>query len=308
MDRFRTRAQLLFGLLVVVALIGGWLVFLVPGDLPAVARVVALGGLALSIAAYTALIRALGRGRDWSMSATIWACVLLVVAGVVQVFYDLTRSTITIPIAAILALVVLAVRPPAGAMPLLGRAAKQARALVIGALVVSMVGPAMLAVFVNGQALAVTPEELELTVALECPSPYVVNPASARAVGVDTTWRFRRHEPFPPPHDGLVVRWDTNEGPDETEVSLVVDRWEPQDAIWRGNATPASTLTVPIAQEGPSEEYGIDVAGHGQVDGHIRQELGVPAGFTGELTVWASYAHGDRWVTASDPVVCSFGI
>jgi hypothetical protein len=306
MDRFRTRAQLLFGLLVVVALIGAWLVIVLPGDIPAVARGVALAGLALAIAAYIALIRALGDGRDWSMTATIWVCVLLVVAGVVQVVYDLTRSTLTFPLGAILALFVLAVRPPPAAMPILGPAARRARALVVGALVVSMAGPALLGVLVNGQALAVGPEDVDVHVALECPAPVAAFADRARAVGVDTTWQFRRHEPFPPSHDGIVIRWDTNEGPDEAEVQLVVSSWEPTDAIWRGNATPASALTAPLIQDGPSEEYGIDVEGHGQVDGHIRQELLVPAGFTGELTVWAMYAHGDRWLTASNQVSCSF--
>jgi len=169
-----------------------------------------------------------------------------------------------------------------------------------------MAGPALVGLLVNGHVLAAGPDDVDVQVALECPAPVAALANRARSVSVDTTWQFRRHEPFPPPHDGIVVRWDTSDGPDEAEVQLIVSRWEPNDAIWRGDATPASTLTAPLIEDGPSEEYGIDVEGHGQVDGHIRQELLVPAGFSGELTVWAMYAHGDRWLTASNQASCSF--
>ena len=113
--RFHNRATILFVLLAVVAAIGLVLMFALELRWPIRAFLVTTDGLV--IAGSAVLIRGLDHDRPWAVPATVVACWLLIVSGVVEVVYDLTHSTITFPLAAIGAVIVLLADPRPDARP-----------------------------------------------------------------------------------------------------------------------------------------------------------------------------------------------
>ena len=79
-------------------------------------------------------------------------------------------------------------------------------------------------------------------------------------------------------------------------------------AIWSGSGAPAAALIEPLLHDVPSREFGIDVAMSGLVDGSVELRLlpNDPTATSGSLSVWAAYAHGDRWLKTSDTTVCGW--
>ena len=308
MDRFMFRARVLFGLLLVVAVVAG-LTAVGAGDVPGAVRVMLAAWVVFLVGTTYTLLFGLDRGQAWSMSATIWVCVGLVVFGVVRFFSGLAESVVTIPLEAVGALIVLAARPPGETLPSLDTAGRRTRAFVVGAFVVSWAGSLLFAVVPLGDVGGVDPDALEVAVTLDCAGSF--DTGERLRLGVQVDWGWIQGEAISPTNDGLVVRWS---GPVATEDPtapgmVIIDAvtTQPADAVWLGNASPAAALTAPIAAQGPSAEFGIRMDPR-LAGGYVAFPLEPAEGDRahGTVTVWAAYAHGDRWLKKSDAATCTW--
>lgn len=307
MDRFIFRARVLFGLLLVVAVVAG-LTAVGAGDVPATVRVMLSAAVVLWVVASIALLSGLDRGQAWSMSATIWVCVGLVIFGVLRFFSGLAEGVMTIPLEAVGALIVLASRSPTETLPSLDAAGRRTRAFVVGAFVVSWAG-SLFAVLPPGDVGGVDPDALEVAVTLDCAGS--LETGQGPRVGVQVDWGWIQDEAISPTNDGLVVRWS---GPgttdDPTAPGMVISdavTTQPADAVWPGNASPAAALMTPIAAQGPSADFGIRMDPR-LAGGYVAFPLEPAEGDRahGTVTVWAAYAHGDRWLKKSDAATCTW--
>ena len=302
MDRFGRWASLLFGAFVVldvifvIAAIGG-------ADTPAGARLLAVSGVILGGLGLTAAIVALANGRPWANAVAVVGLLLFVISGIVDLVANLS-TRFTIPIGAIAAVIVLLQRPPAGESPWAPLRAA-APAAIIAALVVSTFWPQI------------------TTAALEAgASPFAV-PASALVIGADVecgtaltdgeivatiSWSWRTRDVLPGSTDGLFVRWTPPV--DSPDAYFDQAASTASEGVWSGSGSPATTLTQPLEQADPNgtnTTFGIDVAGHGQLDGFVRVVLHPEkTGAHGSIEVAAAYAHLDRWLRWSDPATCTW--
>ena len=113
LDGFRRWAMVVFGLIVVLVVIGT--LVLVSAGATSRLTVLEIAGLWLGAglvgASALALLIGLDRRRAWAYEATVACCWILVVAAVLRVLIDLTHSTVTIPLEGIAAGLVLSRRP-----------------------------------------------------------------------------------------------------------------------------------------------------------------------------------------------------
>jgi hypothetical protein len=113
MDGFRRWAMVVFGLIVVLVVIGT-LVLVSAGATSRLSALEIAGlwlGVGLLGASALALLVGLDRRRAWAYEATVACCWILVVAAVLRVLIDHTHSTVTIPLEGIAAGLVLSRRP-----------------------------------------------------------------------------------------------------------------------------------------------------------------------------------------------------
>ena len=263
--RFYNRATILFVLLAVVAAIG--LVVLVSLETWWPVRAFLLTADGLVIAGSALLIRGLDHDRPWAVPATVLACWLLVVTGVVQVIYDLTHSTITIPLAAIGAAIVLLEDP----RPDAGRRIAFTKPVVAVtlALGVGLAGPAVAAAAVTGAGamLSLHPNDIAMDVHVTCADDAASGQGSAT---ITADWHWSRSEWFPGGNDAVVIRWS---GPDESGAESFtladVPPIEMGTGMWHGSADPSAARAAALEVESPSVVIGIDLAQQRYADGHV---------------------------------------
>jgi hypothetical protein len=305
LDQYRRWATGLFWVLAVFGLIVGLLTLGAAGAGPAVLAIVVLS-VGLDIAVLLTVVAALGRREAWAVHAIRPICFMLLAAGLVRVIVALTRSTITVPLDAIGVAMVLSREHRPSYLPALSPPDQRRINLAVGALVAAQLLPFLAEPVRDGGLFGAQEDALDLRVTLDCSGAS----APGGPIPVRVAWAWSGSELFSPPIDGLVVQWNVSTdavGDPSGAVAGDITVSDP-DAIWAGGGGPASTLTQPLTLEGPSREFGIDLARAGLTDGSVAFDLR-PADSTarhGGVEAWASYAHGDRWLHQSDFATCTW--
>lgn len=303
---FRAWALGLFELLFVFTLIAG-AASVGSLEVRPLAAMVAAVGFALALGVAGAMVLALLARRAWAFEATAWFCIVLIVGGLLRAVVDLVAGRITIPLEPIAAALVLGRRPRPDLRPVLDGRDRRTVVLVVGAMVVALTWPLLSGQVAEGQILGATADSIELAVGVDCAD--VAGEPSA-PIAIDVHWHWLTTEPFPGSTDGLVIRWMGDAGQPGSEVPGFV--FDPpvarvDEGVWPGSGSPAASLTEPIAAEGPSMTYRIDVGAVGMRDGSVSLTLRpttVPPPAHGAISIWSAYAHLDWWVTRSDAVAC----
>lgn len=305
MERFVGRAGALFGLLLLLIVIGG-VVTIAAGEVSAGLRMALVPGVVLGLAWCTALLLGLAARRPWAISAAIWVCVGLVVLGLVRALIDLAAGRVTIPLEAIFAAVVLAARPPVGDRPTLDGGERRIAAAVVGFFVVSSIWPYLAASGalsgIGGIGVA-DPDALDIAISLDCPTGAA---AATPSIRVQVDWGWVRSELVTPGVDGLVVRWAATDI-DGNEIDLFWSEVDmrPTPEVATGSSGPTAALTEPVAIEGPSLEFSVQMdpplAGGLASLALAPSEAGADHG---AITVWAAYAHGDHWLKETGQSSC----
>lgn len=305
MERFVGRSGALFGLLLVLIVIGG-VVTITAGEVSTGVRMTLVSGVVLGLAWCTALLLGLAARRPWAISAAILVCVGLVVVGVVRALVDLAAGRITIPLEAIIAAVVLSARPPMGDRPALSGGERRIAGAVISIFVVSSIWPFLAASGalsgIAGIGVADS-DALAIAISLDCPTGAATATPSVR---VQVDWGWVQSELVTPGVDGLVVRWAATDI-DGNEIDLYWSEVDmgPTPAVFTGSSWPAAARTGPVAIEGPSLEFSIHMdprlAGGLASLALAPSEAGADHGV---ITVWAAYAHGDQWLKETGSSSC----
>lgn len=302
--RFYNRATILFVLLAVVAAIG--LVLVVAIDLAWPMRALLVTMYGLVIAGSAILIRGLDRDQPWAVPATVLACWLLIVSGLVDLVYNLTHSTITIPLAVIGAVIVLLEDPrPDGSRRIAFTRPVVAVTLALG---VGLAGPAVAAAAVTGAGalLGLHPNDIAMDVHVTC----TADPATGQGGATITAdWHWSRSEWFPGGNDAVVIHWSS---PDESGDEAFTFTGEPPiemgTGMWLGSAEPSAARAAELETEYPSVVLGIDLAQQRYADGHVVVTLLRQPGSAahGQLTAGFTYVHLDAWEQPSGDAPCDW--
>ncbi len=311
--RFRRRGRILFTFLAFWSVVIGGVVITAGGvDRPGLSVLVAAIGLVIGVAVAWALVVGLNAGRPWADRATVIVCGILVAAGVIRSLIRLSDGAIDIPLDAIGAALVLAVRP--SALPVARPGDGRRIGLVVAATLVSAFWPLVGDAVASGRLLGAAPDGVSVQVTVDC-SAIAADPAAP--IVARASWTWTDGELLSGSTDGFVVWWsattdaDPPEANAETSGGVIVDgevEMAPADAVWSGSGSPAAALTDPFEMEGNARTFGIDVARSGLVDGHVVLPLRPLAREArhGSVRVQAGYAHLDRWLKESDPVDCDW--
>lgn len=300
---FEDWAATLFVALTVLGVVVGLAMLAGPTDLPPGARLVALAGLPFGTVVLVVAAVGLRAARPWARPATVALLVVLVISGAVR-FVASLQAGVMIPLEAIAAAVVL--RQPRD--PERVHLAARERWLVgsLAALyVMSSIWPAVAnaALRPGASPFAVPEDALNISLVADCGDA-----TGVRGIRATVTWTWRERDLFPGSTDGLVLRWFPTTDIPVPNFDFEASSWP--DAAWPGMGSPATTLIQPLEYAGPvgrSTTFGIDVAGHGQVDGTVVVVLRPSdAQPHGSLQLDAAYAHLDRWVRAVPTVSCSW--
>ena len=306
LEQYRRWATRLFWVLAIFGLIVGLLALGVPDAGPAVFAIVLLS-VCLDIAVLLTVVAALGRREAWAVHAIRPICFVLLAAGLVRVIVVLTQNTITVPLDAIGAAMVLSREHGPSYLPAVSSPDRRRINLAVGALVAAQLLPLLAEPVRDGGLFGAQEDTLDLRVTLDCTGAS----APGGPIPVRVAWAWTREELFSPPIDGLVVQWNvTTDGVGDPSGAVAGEvTVSNPDAVWAGAGSPAATLTQPLTLDGPSREFGIDLGRAGGLnDGSVAFNLR-PADSTarhGDIEAWASYAHGDRWLHQSDVATCAW--
>ncbi len=300
---FEDWAATLFLALTVVIVLVGLASVAAPTDLPPGARLLAVAGLPFGTVALVVAVVGLRAARPWARQAAVVLLVALVISGAVR-FVASLQAGVMIPLEAIVAALVL--RLPRD--PERIRLAARDRWLVgsLAALyLMASIWPAVAnaALRPGASPFAVPEDALDLSLALDCGEA-----TGVRGIVATVTWTWRERDLLPGSTDGLLVQWFPTADIPVPNFDFEASSWS--DAAWPGMGSPAATLIEPLEYAGPagqSATFGIDVAGHGQVDGTVVVVLR-PSDVQphGSLQLDAAYAHLDRWVRAAPALTCSW--
>jgi hypothetical protein len=311
--RFRRRGRRLFTFLAFFSVIVGSIAIVLGATQhPLRSVIVAAIGVVIVLLVAVALVFGLAEGRAWADRATVLVCWIFLVAGVLRVVLRLTMGTVEIPLDAIGAALVLAVRPSTFAPSLRGDGRRIG--LVAAASLVAAVAPLISDGVASGRILGANPDQVAVVVTVDC-TGIAADPTAP--VVVRASWTWTGSELLAGGEDGFVVAWNAariDHQSDGDSLGTMFEDVEAEvaspDAVWRGSGTPASVLTEPIeaGSDGNARSFGIDVARAGLVDGHVAMWLRPrsPDARHGSIEVSAYYAHLDRWLTESDQAVCQW--
>ncbi|MEW6223769.1 MAG: hypothetical protein AB1627_03995 [Chloroflexota bacterium] len=290
------------GLVVTLTVAGASATYAARGALLAA---VAIAGCSLVILVVTAA--GLDRRLAWARP-TAWVILLvMIVSGLAGAALDLARNTLTVPLGSAFALLVASRRPGPIRLP-----GGRDRGIAIGLSVAYVVAggaagaPAWLLTS-PASPLVADATALELRLEVGCPAGA---PGSRIPVAVSWTWRER--EPFAGGTDGVGVAWayagETGEAGDG--VAFDADSVTRTDLAWMGGASPSDGAVQDVVGGAPNLTWGIDVERGRLADAGVAVDLvgpGANGSFEahGALTVWAVYAHLDRW-TVRRETTCSW--
>lgn len=302
--RFYNRATILFALLAVVAAIGLVLVFAI--DMPWPIRAFLVTAYGLVIAGSAILIRGLDHDQPWAVPATIVACWLLIVSGAVEVVYNLTHSTITFPLAAIGAVIVLLADPrPDGGRRIAFTKPVVAVALAVG---LGLGGPAVAAAAVTGAGalLGLHPNDIAMDVHVTCADDPVSGQGSAT---ITADWHWSRSEWFPGGNDAVVIHWSSaDESGDDAFTLTGEPPIEMGTGMWLGSADPSAARAAALETDYPSVVIGIDLAQQRYADGHVVVTLlrQPDSAAHGQIVAGFTYVHLDAWEQPSGDAPCEW--
>lgn len=233
--------------------------------------------------------------RRWATAVTTPLLGLLVVTGVIEVFFALTRSTLEIPVGALLA--IWAFRAPlraAADLPPIRQSWSVVGAVVIGAMVLFTAWPLITPVLVQaGGPLVVGKDALQPSLVLTCTGAPKAPPAT---VTVRYDWRWSRSEPWVTGTDSLTLEAYTRVG--EGSGGYALDMSGPTSAgIWDSDV---------IIGEPVGGVFGIDLSQAGFDPGYVAltlDSLGTPQFGHGSIDARATYLHAP--VDPSGPRVAS---
>lgn len=306
--RFRRRGRWLFTALAFFSVIVGGVVITF-GAVDGPLRVVDLAaiGVLIGVVVDVVMVFALAERRSWAHRATVAVCLVLLVTGLLRSVLRLASGTIEIPLDAIGAALVLAVRPAVFAPELPGDGRRIG--LVVAAALVSTIWPLLGPVAGRGGLLAASADQVKVDVSVDC-SEIAADPT--QPVMVRAAWAWTGGEFLAGGSDGVVVRWlgTTDAGEDDARGLYAEDEveLEPRDAVANGSGSPAAALTDPLIAQGDGRDYSFDVDRFGLVDGHVVLALR-PVSATakhGSVEVSAWYAHRDTWLAEGGPSSCEW--
>jgi hypothetical protein len=276
-----------------LAILAGIVFLLVAGaasraDMPTL--LLAILSIALTIAPLVVAYTGLRERASWARAAAdvlLWAIIL---SGAIEVLSDLTVQKLTIPVGAILAVVVLG-RRPEKQRPVVGR--DRRIALVVGGayLLTGVLGGAATLGAKPPAFLIADREDLVLGVSTNCMDPARITPGEDRVV-VQAMWRWTRDDLLPGGQDAVQLEWHG-----AIPLTPVLADIEAPAGLDPDATGPAMTLLA--ASTGPSTAvlaFGVDSGQPGAREGTLR----VPFAWTpGEERQFADFvvtwAHDDHW-------------
>lgn len=249
---------------------------------PPIRGVVALAGVLLGIVVMFGTAYGLSQGRGWAAAVATPMLVLLVVAGAIETVVALTRSTINIPIGALLA--VWALRAPmrtvgaSGGSPAWGAAGL----LAFGGMLVSAAWPIVSPLLVrDGGPFVVAASSLQPSLKLTCPGTPAAAPST---VTVTYDWRWSRAEPWAAGIDTITLVAYVDGAEDSAGYTI--------DVTTRGSAgTHQSDLMIFDPQ---GVVFGVDLAQAGFAPGSVGFGLNSSsegASANGSIDIQATYRH-----------------
>jgi hypothetical protein len=302
---YRRWATVLFVVLAIVGLLGVGVELAAQTGDPY--RPLLIASSAVTIVLLLAIAADLGHAGAWAVHVIKPLCLLLIATGVLRIFVDIGHGTITIPLEAIGALLVLTREPAAGTMPPLGVADRRRMRGVLVVLVVAALVPYAVTSTRSGVPFGPRPEDLSLTATLDCArAGDGVTPIVARVA-----WAWTNRGPFPPPTDAVRVEWyATTDGAAAPDAGLTMLAQRPSDdGIHAGGSGETDAILEPNRDpDRQSVEYVISMRDGRPRDGSIELDLvpSDPSSRSGSVELSFAYAHGDRWVQESGLSACSW--
>lgn len=233
--------------------------------------------------------------RPWGRPAATWILAVTAVAGVLGAVADLTQSRLTIPLAAIAAVVVLARRPgPIGA----DRAAARAGAMVGVALLLLSLAPAGFTWAATSPAspLVASEDDLDLAIAIDCAG----SPGSMpERVDVTVSWTWDATDAVVAGPDGVGIGW-TDDPDGESRFVLESSTVSDESTLVPGSAGLAGGVVDATLAPLQAWTWAVEAVNGRHGPGEVRLTL-VPAATVpdrpadGQLLVQSVYAHLDRW-------------
>jgi hypothetical protein len=283
----------LFLLLALLGLLGA-LVALAwpPGDSPALVLSTLLSSLATIAGAY-ALMVGLRDARSWARPASAAVLLAIVAAGVLQVILDLTASRITIPLGALLAIVVLGKRP-SDRPPTASRDRRIGGAAGIAAFLILLPTSVSAVVARPPAFLVAEPEDLVLRISTNCDDPARITPGEDRPV-VFLTWEWQGRDVLPGTKDAFLLEWH-----EDAPLRAVEDAILATDGVTETVDGEAAAELLPAGSFGGVLLRGIEPGSRAASEGSMQ----VPFAWTGSgedraLDFVVTWAHGRHWTTPS---------
>jgi hypothetical protein len=300
-DRFDSWAA---WLLLALAVVDGVAALLTVGELSgngSAPWLAALVGGSLAVAAVASWLgwRGLQAPRPWGRTLAVALLVIVAFFGAISAIADLAAGRITIPLAAIAALVVVNQKP--GRLPLLDGRDRRIVRVVVGSFVVATLAPYLGSWASTSAASPFVAQEddLQLSITADCPGGATAFPDEIR---LTARWAWSETDVLSTGTDGITITWDAPmSDPVRYEVVPSTDPF-----VWLGGGDPSARLLAPVLDAVGGAQWGIDVAGGGQRPGEVSVVLRPVADDPsarppdGSLLAQARYAHGDRWVAIAE--------
>jgi hypothetical protein len=294
------------GLLLVVALLdvlGLGLIILADDAVGPGLRILSAIGVAGALGITLFVTAGLSQDRPWARAAAIGVLSILALTGAIDLVSGLGKNRLTIPVLAIVALLVIRLlRRPAGAplgtatSPTIAMDRRTVGILVGSFAVVALVWSPMVDWLVTSgnSPLAVAADSVDVSVSLDCVAltRAVANGTDATAVPIPATmsWHWTRHELLAGGTDSLAIRW----------TLVLPDGNDPGDgAIYLASApgyhSTGSSSTLDASPGGPFS-VGLSTGQTTLADQLLHQEdVGASAGFPVAIDVGQQRLQDDRF-------------
>lgn len=269
-----------------------------------------LAALLVALGVGTALVQWLGwwglQGpKPWGRSAATWILVVIALAGAVGTVADLAQSRLTIPIAAIAAVVVLGRRPG----PVVAdRVAARTGAAVGVTLLLLTAAPAALSWAATSPTspLVASPDDLDVAIAIDCMGPPGAMPDR---VDVTVSWAWDSTDAVVAGPDGVGIGW-TDAADGESWFALESGSGSDEAAIVAGGAGLAGGVVDATLTPLQSWTWAVEAVDGRHRPGEVRVTLAPTVAAAarpedGRLLVETVYAHLDRW-TVEDGGRCEW--
>lgn len=310
-DRFIGCATIVLAVGLLVVVVAALVVL--PGVVAqgAVPAVVAIIGVVLAAVLPLLALGGLVSGAGWGIPVAVIALWLLVASGIAETVQALTRGTLSFPVLAIAALVVL-MRP----RPVVrGHLAMRLAAVALAAVTVtwSVVAPAAL---LSSSPLVVDETALDLRATLSgCTLGETGGPPEPAEIAIH--WRWSDTEPVPWGVDAVLVEWAVADRTPNAEAGDGAGAYQlasldvPAGAV-EGDppSVTGEAVEAELLEQRPgtaSTTFWIDIGADGMHDGDAVAVLepSVPPA-SGALEVIVTYFHRDAWQVIATPPACGW--